>query len=95
MKTSNGAIGVRALRAKLSSHLRAVARGQTVTISDRGRKPVARLVPIERSPEAEVLDRLVARGILQRGTGKPGTQPPVQPKRKGRLVSEIVRQDRR
>jgi prevent-host-death family protein len=95
MKTSGHVVGVRALRAQLSAHLRAVARGGTVTVSDRRRQPLARLVPVEHSKDAEVLDRLAARGILQRGIGKPGSQAPVVPKRKGRLVSEMVSEDRR
>lgn len=95
MRSREGVIGVRALRAKLSAHLRAVARGHSVTISDRRRRPVARLVPVEESPDAAVLDRLAARGVLQRGTGKPGAQPPVTPKRKGPLVSDMVSEDRR
>lgn len=95
MKQPETVIGVRALRAQLSAHLRAVARGQTITIGDRRRRPVARLVPFERTPEEEILDRLAARGAVQRGVGKPGAAPPVEPRRKGRLVSDIVIEDRR
>ncbi|TMA99256.1 MAG: type II toxin-antitoxin system Phd/YefM family antitoxin, partial [Deltaproteobacteria bacterium] len=57
MDRRNQVVGVRALRARLSAYLRAVARGQTVTIGDRRRRPVARLVPVERSPDGEHLDR--------------------------------------
>ena len=88
-------IGVRALRAKLSAHLRAVAQGHVVTIGDRRRQPVARLVPMERSADDEMLDRLATRGAVQRGSGKPGSYPPVQPKRGGRSVSDMVIEDRR
>jgi prevent-host-death family protein len=95
MKKAGGVIGVRTLRAKLSAHLRAVARGHTVTISDRRRQPIARLVPVLRNPDAEVLDRLAARGILQRGVGKPGSAPPLKPRRGGGLVSDMVSEDRR
>ena len=95
MKSSRTPVGVRALRARLSAHLRAVARGEVVTIGDRKRRPVARIVPVERSPEDAVLDRLAARGVVQRGSGKPGGQPPVRPKRKGRLLSDLVLDDRR
>ncbi len=95
MKPRGEIVGVRALRAKLSAHLRAVTRGHTVTISDRRRQPVARLVPVEQSADAELLDRLAERGILQRGTGKPGAGPPLKPKRRGRLVSDMVSEDRR
>jgi prevent-host-death family protein len=82
MKTPSSGIGVRALRANLSAHLRTVAQGHVVTISDRRRQPVARLVPTT-NPDAEVIDRLVARGILSRGTGKPSGQPPVNPNARG------------
>jgi antitoxin (DNA-binding transcriptional repressor) of toxin-antitoxin stability system len=95
MKDSETVIGVRALRAHLSAHLRAVARGRTITIGDRRRRPVARLVPVERPPEDEILDRLAKRGAVQRGAGKPGALSPVKPKRRGRLVSDIVIEDRR
>lgn len=95
MKNSAGAIGVRALRTHLSAHLRTVARGHVVTISDRRRKPIARLVPIEQTPDTAVIDRLVADGIMQRASGKPGVQPPLKPKRRGRLLSAMVIEDRR
>jgi antitoxin (DNA-binding transcriptional repressor) of toxin-antitoxin stability system len=88
-------IGVRELRAKLSAHLRAVAGGRTVTIGDRRHRPVARLVPVERGADDEVLDRLAARGIIQRGTGKLTLHDPVKPKRGARLVSDLVIEDRR
>ena len=60
MGKSEPTIGVRALRARLSAYLREAARGKTVTISDRRRQPVARLVPIVRSADDEILDRLAA-----------------------------------
>jgi hypothetical protein len=50
---------------------------------------------VARSPEAELLDRLAARGLLQRGVGKPGNAPRVQARRRGRLLSDIVAEDRR
>lgn len=95
MKSPAGGIGVRALRAHLSAHLRAVANGHVVTISDRRRKPIARLVPVEPTADTAVIDRLVKGGLLHRGTGKPGGQPPVTLKRRGRLVSDMVNEDRR
>jgi hypothetical protein len=56
---------------------------------------VARLVPVERSADLDVLDRLAARGVLQRGTGKPGRGPRVKPRPGSRLVSDLVAEDRR
>jgi prevent-host-death family protein len=89
-------VGVRELRTHLSAYLRLVARGETVTIGDRRRRPIARLVPIERDLEEEHLARLEARGILRRGTGgKPGLGEPVKPKKGAPLVSDLVIQDRR
>ncbi|MBI2017368.1 MAG: type II toxin-antitoxin system prevent-host-death family antitoxin [Candidatus Rokubacteria bacterium] len=75
-------VGVRELRARLSAYLRAVSHGATVTVGNRRRAPVARLVPVLRSRDAELLDRLAARGVLRRGVGK-------------RLLSDIVLEDRR
>jgi prevent-host-death family protein len=94
MKPRGTIVGVRALRARLSAYLRAVARGETVTVGDRRRRPVARLVPIERSRDDDALERLAAGGVVQRGTGKPGRLPPVRPKRGRHLVSDIVIEDR-
>lgn len=88
-------VGVRELRARLSAYLRAVSRGATVTVGNRRRAPIARLVPVLRSPDAELLDQLAARGVLRRGVGKPGNAPRVKPRRPGRLLSDIVLEDRR
>ena len=94
MKDREPVVGVRALRTRLSAYLRAVAQGRTVTIGDRRRQPVARLVPVIRSRDEEVLDRLAAAGVIQRGVGKPGSKPPVKPRTKRRQVSDIVIRDR-
>ena len=93
MKRSSATVGVRALRARLSAYLREVARGRTVIIGDRRHRPVARLVPVVRSVDDEVLEGLAARGVLQRGVGKP-TPRPIKPRKRGRTVSDIVVEDR-
>ena len=56
--------GVRDLRARLSAYLRSVSNGATITIRDRRRRPIARLVPVSRSPESELLDRLAVSDIV-------------------------------
>jgi len=94
MKRADHTVGVRELRARLSAYLRAVARGETVTIGDRSRRPVARIVPVKQSPEAATLDRLAASGVVQRGRGKPGRAARVRPRRAKRQVSDLVREDR-
>jgi prevent-host-death family protein len=93
MARREATIGVRELRTRLSAYLREVASGKTITIGDRARRPIARLVPVQRCPDAEVLDRLAARGVLARGAGKPSPKP-VKPRRRGRTVAEIVIEDR-
>lgn len=88
-------VGVREIRARMSAYLRAVARGESITIADRRRKPVARLVPAEASPEREALRRLESLGVITLGVGKPARKPPIKPRRKGRLLSDLVIEDRR
>ncbi|HKA29948.1 MAG TPA: type II toxin-antitoxin system prevent-host-death family antitoxin [Candidatus Binatia bacterium] len=89
-------IGVRELRAHLSAYLRAVARGDTVTIGDRRRRPIARLVPMERDPEREHFERLAREGRLRLPTGpKPGAFRGVRPRPGAKLVSDIVLEGRR
>jgi prevent-host-death family protein len=95
MKKAERTVGVRELRARLSAYLRAVARGETVTIGDRRRRPVARLVPVKQGPEAAVLERLAASGVVQRGRGKPGRASRVKARGARRQVSDLVREDRR
>lgn len=51
-------IGIRELRQEASKHLRDVARGETIEITDRGR-PVARIVPL---PPETTFEALVASG---------------------------------
>jgi prevent-host-death family protein len=88
-------VGVRELRARLSAYLRSVSRGATIVIGNRRRQPVARLVPMTRSAETELLDRLAERGVVRRGVGMPGRSPRVKPRKTRRLLSDIVIADRR
>ena len=94
MKNLATVVGVRELRTRLSAYLRAVAQGRTVTIGDRRRQPVARLVPVVRSTDEDVLDRLAGRGVIQRGVGKPSGKPRIASRSRKRLVSDIVIEDR-
>jgi prevent-host-death family protein len=88
-------VGVRDLRARLSAYLRAVARGETVTIGDRSRRPVARLVPVRRAPDDEILEQLAARGVVTPGVGKPSGTPRVSSRTRKRSVADAVIADRR
>jgi prevent-host-death family protein len=88
-------VNVRDLRAHLSRYLRDVAAGEIVTIGSRGRRPIARLVPVEDDPEREKLSELAEAGVIKLGAGKPGSHRPVRSRRSRRTVAEIVIEDRR
>jgi len=88
-------VGVRELRARLSAYLRAVSGGAAITVGDRRRRPLARLVPAAPTPDQEALERLASRGVVQRGVGKPGAAPRRRPRLRRRQVSDLVIEDRR
>lgn len=94
MGTTGPVVGVRALKARLSAYLRDVTQGSAVTIGDRRHRPVARLVPFDRSADRDVLDRLAERGVIQRGIGKPGRASRVKPRLGSRRASDLVVEDR-
>jgi prevent-host-death family protein len=71
--------GVRELRQRASEYLRAVAAGDSVQITDRGR-PVALLTPI---PAGSALDRLRAEGRVRPAAGDPWELGPPLPPRPG------------
>jgi len=54
-------IGIRELRNSLSSQLRTVSDGNSLTVTDHGRA-IARIVPID---ESSAFQRLLAAGLLQ------------------------------
>jgi prevent-host-death family protein len=54
-------VGTAELKARLSEHLRAVQRGETITVLDR-QQPVARLVPVL-TPTADVVIRPARPGL--------------------------------
>jgi prevent-host-death family protein len=58
-------IGIRELRQHASTYLRAVEHGETIQVTDRGRR-IALLVPI---PEETRLDQLIASGRLRVAVG--------------------------
>ena len=87
MKTHRPVVGVRELRAKLSAYLRAVVRGETITIGDRRRHPIAKLIPARRSKDDEIL--------LRRGVGKPGKVRRIKLRGREPLASDMVIEDRR
>lgn len=86
-------VGIRELKNRLSEYLRRVARGERITVTDRGR-PLAVLAPAEERVAHEVAGRMVREGLARWGGGKPrGARPRVRIK--GRPIAETVLEDRR
>lgn len=83
-------IGVRELKATLSSVLRDVEKGERVRVTSRGR-PVAELVPVE-TPE-EHWERMVAEGRITPGK-RPLPKNPPPPIETGRSASELILAER-
>jgi prevent-host-death family protein len=90
MAVAPSSVGIRELRRSLAAYLARVQDGEEVVVTDRG-KPVARLVPIDRS--ADRLAELVAMGLAR---------PPLRPRTPlGPLietdgtVSDLVAEQRR
>jgi prevent-host-death family protein len=85
-------IGVRELKATLSQTLRAVARGQQVRVTVRGR-PLADIVPAGASAEDDPLRRLVTEGRLVAPTRARPTRAP-RPAKSNRSASGLVLAER-
>jgi len=82
-------IGLRDLRANLSSYVDEVKTGHSYTVTEHGR-PVARLVPIAGQSSYE---RLVAQGIIQPAARRPGMMG--EPVEAEATVSDLVGEQRR
>jgi prevent-host-death family protein len=84
-----GGVGLRELRANLSSYLGAVKNGRSYVLTEHG-KPVARLVPIEGQSNYE---RLVAEGLIEASPVRPGRLG--QPVKGAGGASDLVADQRR
>lgn len=86
------AVGIKVLKDKLSEYLRAVAFGETIVVTDRGRV-VAELVPPrvhdDASSAEQELARLVRDGLLQPARIPPGT--PLPRRRPVAKLADILR----
>ena len=86
-------VGIRALKANLSAHLKRVQAGARLTVTDRGRA-IATVEPIKAASEPAWARKMVADGLATWGGGKPaGLHPRVRSK--GRSASRMVIEDRR
>lgn len=86
-------IGIRELNSKLSAILRRVRKGESITVTDRGRA-VAVIVPAGDGRTGPILEQLARTGRITWSGGKPtGCRNP--PRNRGRPVSDLVIEDRR
>jgi prevent-host-death family protein len=85
-------VGIRELKAKLSSYVDQVKAGATVTITQGG-KPVGRIVPMKPSLE-DKLQQLAGSGVLAwSGRKLKPRRPSIKPQG-GRTLSDLLVEDR-
>jgi hypothetical protein len=90
----SSAIGIRELKANLSSVLKRVQQGAHVSVTDRGRE-IARLVPSSEPRKLAWAHAMVAKGEANWGGGKPaGLAKPIR-LTPGRSASDLILEDRR
>ena len=86
-------VGVRDLKNRLSEMLRRVARGERLTVTDRG-KPVAVIVPADEPAETAAVARMVREGLASWAGGTPrGAARPARIR--GKSIARTVLEDRR
>ena len=89
-------VGSRELKNRLGQYLKMARRGETLTVTDRG-KPVAQIVPVNPNGELrgsldDVLKQMEAEGHLRLGKRPFRRFKPVRVK--GKPLSEIILEDR-
>ncbi len=85
-------VGIRELKARLSSYLQQVKAGSTLVITERG-KPVGRIVPFKPSIEAQV-EELCQAGLVAWNGRKLAPTEPVVRIRGTKTVAELLVEDR-
>jgi prevent-host-death family protein len=86
------AVGIRELKARLSSYLRQVKDGATLIITERG-KPIGRIVPVSPSLETR-LQELIQAGLVTWSGRKLMPMEPVARTRGVRTVADLLLEDR-
>jgi prevent-host-death family protein len=84
-------IGLREANQQFARVIRAVRRGESVTLLDRDR-PIAVITPLR--SRTSMIERLAAEGLLI-AAPKPGLLPPCRPVHVGGGLSRAVSEDRR
>ena len=86
-------VGTRELKNKLSEYIRRVKKGQTVIVTERG-NVVAQLIPPQQTIE-ERLWAMVEAGLAEWNGKKPKPHKPKIINKSGRLISDLIMEDRR
>lgn len=88
-------VGIRELKAHLTEYIRRAERGESITVTDRGRA-VARIgpEPAEKPTIEEKLRQLVAEGFLEWSGERPVLPEPIAPLKAGFSLSDIVIEER-
>ena len=88
-------VSVRDLKTHLSEWLGRVQAGEVVEVTSH-RKPIARLTAIKQpdSTPTNPLQKAIVAGIVSWNGQKPNLLPPVKLRGKGKLMSDIVIEDR-
>jgi len=85
-------VGIRDLKARLSSYMRQVKDGATLVITERG-KPIGRIVPVSLSVETR-LRELIQAGLVAWSGRKLMPMDPVARTRGRRTVADLLLEDR-
>jgi len=86
-------VGTRELKSKLSEYLRRVKNGQTIIVTEHG-KVIAQLGPASQSVEERIW-AMVDAGLADWNGKKPKPHKPKIINKSGRLISDMVVEDRR
>ncbi len=86
-------VGTRELRSKFSEYMRRVKKGETIIVTERG-KAVAQFTPVTQSVEERIW-AMVDAGLADWDGKKPKPYKPKIVNHTGKLMSDIVVEDRR
>jgi prevent-host-death family protein len=85
-------VGIRELKARLSSYIQQVKAGTTLVITERG-KPVGRIVPVKLSAEAR-MQELIQAGVVAWSGRRLAPMIPVARAKGERTVADLLLEDR-
>ena len=90
-----GYVGLRELRANLSSYVKEVKKGRSYIVTEHGH-PILRMVPLTGQAPLEgrsTIDQLIAEGVIIPATD-PSDEPPPPPLDVGCTISDLIAEQR-